>query len=158
MGLFKSKKKQTEKDLEREQWEHVNSPEAKAALQQEKAQAAAAFAEERTIICGDAMFSNMTVKSFISGAENVELYLMPDPDSLIAKCREFRPTILVLTADAEKYPELPERLARECPDAALILSSPKPEAFHSAYARAVLRKPFHKEDFLAAIQDIKNSK
>ena len=65
---------------------------------------------------------------------------------------------LQLTADAEKYPELPERLARECPDAALILSSPKPEAFHSAYARAVLRKPFHKEDFLAAIQDIKNSK
>lgn len=36
MGLFKSNKKQTEKDRERQQWEEIHSPEAIAARNQGK--------------------------------------------------------------------------------------------------------------------------
>lgn len=165
MGLFRSKKKQTEKDREYQQWEEINSPEAIAAFNQEKAMAASLFDRERTLICGDSMFLNIMVKDFTGNAENVEILLSMELEKLLAKCKEFRPTILILTGEPADLLEFSKQIIRECPGAAIVASSKQPEELpyaqselRNAHVYAVLRKPFAKEDFLTVIQNIRNNK
>ena len=165
MGLFKSNKKQTEKDKERQQWEEIHSPEAIAARNQEKAQIASMFDGERTLIWGESMVLNMMVQDFTCKAENVVTFVSKEPEKLLEKCKEFQPTILVLTGEPENLPEFLKQIAPGCPDAAIIISSSKPELLpyskselEAAHVCAVLKKPFGREDFLGAIQNIRDNK
>lgn len=165
MGLFRSKKKQTEKDRECQQMEEINSPEAIAAFEQAKAMTASLFDGERTLICGDSMFVNMMVKDFTSGAEHVETLLSMELEKLLAKCKEFRPTILILTGEPADLLEFSKQIIRECPEAAIVASSKQPgelpyaqSELRNAHVYAVLRKPFSKEDFLTVIENIRNDK
>lgn len=127
--------------------------------------AASLFDRERTLICGDSMFLNIMVKDFTGNAENVEILLSMELEKLLAKCKEFRPTILILTGEPADLLEFSKQIIRECPGAAIVASSKQPEELpyaqselRNAHVYAVLRKPFAKEDFLTVIQNIRNNK
>lgn len=131
----------------------------------EKAQVASMFDGERTLIWGESMFLNMMVQDFTCKAENVVTFVSKEPEKLLEKCKEFQPTILVLTGEPENLPEFLKQIAPGCPDAAIIISSSKPELLpyskselEAAHVCAVLKKPFVREDFLDAIQNIKDNK
>ena len=94
-----------------------------------------------------------------------EPFVSKEPEKLLEKCKEFQPTILVLTGEPENLPEFLKQIAPGCPDAAIIISSSKPELLpyskselEAAHVCAVLKKPFVREDFLGAIQNIKDNK
>ena len=143
MGLFTSKKKKEAEAREREMAEYAQKKAQEDRVLGEfgrlYVKAGELVSHDRLLLCGKAMFTNMTFKDYVkAGTQDVEMLLSLEQDAILATCADFHPSLLILTSEIPDLLALAGSIAQKYPDTIIIASSKDINAL--PYTRAELEQ------------------
>lgn len=117
-------------------------------------------AHDRVLLCGASMFLNTFFKEeFLKKVQALEVLLSTDIPDILEACRQFEPSLLILTSELSNLPELAEQILHRFPRIAIVASSANPsslpydkEELARFHIVAVLPKPCGVLHFIKAME------